>query len=98
MMDYKQIGYNDRYPVIVSVWSLGDKIPEWLSDNAKIKFIDGEGLKTLDIRYKGDGYDIMNTDGINILCSAKTKDSKVCFGGGKFFSMTTEQFRYVYGN
>ena len=40
-MTYKQRGRNDKYPAKIEVWRIGEKVPEWLSDRAKVKFIDG---------------------------------------------------------
>ena len=54
-MTYKQRGKNNKYPAKIEVWRIGEKVPEWLSDRAKVKFIDGEGNVTLDRRDRGDG-------------------------------------------
>lgn len=52
---YRQKGFNILWPWEIEVWRLGQPIPEWLGDRARIKWIDGEGNLTLDIEYTSTG-------------------------------------------
>ena len=52
---YRQKGYNILWPWEIEVWKLGDPVPEWLGDRARVKWIDGEGNLTLDLDYTSSG-------------------------------------------
>lgn len=95
---YKQLGGNEKYPKQIQIWRLGEQIPEWLSDSAKVKFIDGEGNKTLAINNLENGYEIIDSSGNFVLVKTKTNDSLVCFGENKIFSLTKKQFDLLYEN
>ncbi len=96
-MSYKQRGQNEKYPVEVEIWRLGDKVPEWLSDRARIKFIDGEGNMTLDRRDHGSGgFEIISADGIHPLVNISERDGVVCFGDGRIFGLRKRQFEILY--
>lgn len=94
----KQLGYNKKYPETVDTWKFGStSVPEWLSDRAKVKFIDGEGNLTLDIlETNTGGYEIKNTEGTGALLLVPGKDDFVCYGDGKIFSLTPVQFKLLY--
>ena len=94
-----QRGENKNYPNQISTWRLGEKIPEWLSDQAKIKFIDGEGNLTLDwLETSTGGVEIQDSTGLNVLVRLKTKDSILCFSTdtNKIFSLTPIQYNLLY--
>jgi hypothetical protein len=96
-MTYKQRGRNDKYPAKIEVWRIGDKVPEWLSDRAKVKFIDGEGNVTLDRRDRGDGsYEIIGASGVQTLVTVEERSGVVCFGDGRIFSLRERQFEILY--
>ena len=93
-----QRGRNDKYPKIIETWGIGEKVPEWLSDNASINFIDGDGnlfLKTRDL--SNGGKEIIASDGINVLVRLNTKDSKLCYAKGyPIFSLRPIQLELLY--
>lgn len=96
-MSYKQRGRNSKYPSKVEVWKIGDKVPEWLSDRAKVKFIDGEGNVTLDRRDRRDGsYEIIEAAGIQTLVTVEERGGVICFGDGKIFSLRERQLEILY--
>lgn len=75
-----QRGENNKYPMEIETWKFGEKIPEWLSDRANVKFIDGEGNITLNTRdLNNNGREIISSDGVNTLIRLNTADSYVCF-------------------
>ena len=43
MLKLKQWGYNPDFPEIAETWKFGEKVPEWLSDQAKIAGFDSTG-------------------------------------------------------
>ena len=94
-----QRGENKNYPYQITTWKIGEKIPEWLSDQAKVKFIDGEGNLTLDwLETSTGGLEIQDSSGLNVLTRLKTKDSILCYSSGtnKIFSLTPVQFNLLY--
>ena len=96
-MTYKQRGRNDKYPAKIEVWRIGEKVPEWLSDRAKVKFIDGEGNVTLDRRDRGDGsYEIIGASGVQTLVTVSERSGVVCFGRGRVFSLREQQLEILY--
>ena len=96
-MTYKQRGRNDKYPAKIEVWRIGEKVPEWLSDRAKVKFIDGEGNVTLDRRDRGDGsYEIVSAAGVQNLVIVSERTGAVCFGDGRIFSLRERQLEILY--
>ena len=98
MITYIQKGDNPKYPKEIVTWRYGEKVPEWISDNAKITFIDGLGNVTLLKRdFTSGGYEIVGADGISILISTKTYNSYICYDGkSKIFSLTEKQFGLLY--
>ncbi len=93
-----QRGLNSKYPERIDTWRLGESVPDWLSDRAKVLFIDGEGNITLDM-FKLDtgGVEIKNSDGKGILVKMKTGDSVLCYSSGKnIFSLKPKQLELLY--
>ena len=45
----KQRGRNEKYPNEIKIWKLGDPVPSWLSDLAKVKKIKQDGSIVIDI-------------------------------------------------
>lgn len=43
MLKLKQWGHNPNFPEIAETWRFGEKVPEWLSDQAKIAGFDSTG-------------------------------------------------------
>lgn len=96
-MGYKQRGRNSKYPETIEVWKIGEGVPEWLSDRAKVKFIDGNGNVTLDRRDRGDGsYEIIEAAGVQTLVTVPERIGVVCFGEGKVFSLKERQLEILY--
>ncbi len=96
-MSYKQRGRNDKYPEMIETWKIGEKVPVWLSDRAKVKFIDGNGDVTLDRRDRGDGsFEIIGASGVQTLVTVSERSGVVCFGGGRVFSLRERQLEILY--
>lgn len=100
-MKYVQSGYNTKYPQEIETWRLGEIIPDWLSDRAKINFIDGEGNLTLDIHETSSGgYEIMNSGGTGTLILLRSKKDYICFGGEggerRIFPLSQVQLELLY--
>ena len=96
----EQKGYNSKFPKsLKDIWRIGDKVPEWLSDKAKVTFIDGNGNKTLERRdLTTGGYEIIASDGIGVLVSCKSKEDYVCLSeNGYIFSLGYKQMEILYG-
>ena len=49
MLKLKQWGYNPDYPIIAETWELGDPVPAWLSDHAKVAGFNSDGSILLDM-------------------------------------------------
>lgn len=97
-MKFKQRGYNPKFPEVIETWEKGDEIPDWLSNNSKITFIDGEGNKQLGITYYEDGgYEIANASGTNSLVRLSSIDDLVCYGDNRIFGLTKKQLNLLYG-
>lgn len=100
MKVYNQSGYNDKYPESIKVWRVGDPIPEWLSDRAKIEFVDGDGnltLSTLDT--SSGGIEIMESSGKNVLAKLNSKKDYLCISSdetGNIFPLTVDQIELLY--
>lgn len=98
-MKFKQSGYNSKYPEIIETWRLGESIPDWLSDRAKVNFMDGDGNLTLDINETSSGgIEIINSGGTGTLVLLKSKKDYVCRGEGdsRIFSLTRTQLDLLY--
>ena len=96
-MSYKQRGRNDKYPEVIETWKIGERVPVWLSDRAKVKFIDGNGDVTLDRRDRGDGsFEIIGASGVQILVTVSERSGVICFGGGRIFSLRERQLEILY--
>ena len=93
----KQRGYNSKYPSEIKTWRLGEKGPEWLSDVAKIKFIDGEGNVTIERReLNTGGYEIIGSDGVSILVKTSSASDYVCLGDNHIFTLSEIQLKILY--
>lgn len=96
-LHYTQAGENKEYPESVLVWKVGDKVPEWLSDRAKVKFIDADGNITLETTdTTSGGLEIHDTSGTGSLVKLKKKTDLVCCGDGRIFSLSPVQFGLLY--
>ena len=93
----RQKGNNPKYPKEIEYWKFGQSVPEWLSDNAKVKFIDGEGNITLDFKETNTGLDLPDSSGKSILLRLTGKDDYICMGDNIIFSLTKKQFKILFG-
>lgn len=96
---YKQRGYNSLFPNEIEVWKYGEEVPEWLSDRARIKFVDGYGNAILDLidNTKG-GYEIKDSSGTSVLARTTSREDYICFekSSGTIFSLTPIQLKLLY--
>ena len=97
-----QKGRNSKYPAQIETWQLGELVPDWLSDVARIKGLDGSGNKILDLQKTNAGGYTLKAAGENIiLVSAKTMNDYVCYGKNEsghyyMFTLTSSQFNLLY--
>lgn len=93
---YKQSGENNKYPRKIKTWTFGEEIPEWISDFAKIGFIDGEGNLTLEVIETNEGgFEILRSDGQGILVKVKNKKDPVCISLGEEYN-TSETIKTIF--
>ena len=96
----KQKGYNSKFPrTLIETWRVGEEVPEWLSDKARVTFIDGNGKKTIERRdLTTGGYEIIAADGIGTLVSCKSREDYVCLSeDGYIFSLGLRKMEILYG-
>lgn len=75
-----QKGYNCLWPYEIEVWKWGEPVPEWLSDQAGITFIDGEGNITLKTReLSGGGVEILQAGSNEALVRLKNKGTDMVY-------------------
>lgn len=100
-----QRGRNQKYPNKIEIWRPGDKVPEWLSDVAKIDHIDPESgekklktFSTISLISADDkcGYGIYAADGKTTLVKTETDKDYICYGDRKLFSLTEKQIELLY--
>ena len=93
----KQKGQNSKFPKEIKTWRKNEPVPEWLSDVAKVSYIDEKTGKpgiTTNGASSG-GYEIVGSDGRTLLIT-KNQDDYVCCGDGRIFSLTKEQVELLY--
>ena len=100
MTKARLMGKNNKYPSEIEWWTYGMKVPEWLSDRAKIKGLDGNtGEAILEFRNgtKG-GYEIVDSTGMGILVKTNGKQDIICFNSEskELFSLRPIQFDILY--
>ena len=95
-----QRGRNNKYPKKIETWKIGDDVPEWLSDRAKVELVDlGSGKKTIKTNeFTNGGIEVVAADGRNSLVKTTSKTDLICFGDGKIFSLTEKQLNLLYKN
>ena len=98
---YKQKGKNNKYPTTIQVWKLGDSVPEWLSNIAKVGAINentGElSLFTRDTNTGG--FELLDSGGTISLVKTKSRKDYVCKpleSRGPVFSLTPLQLKMLY--
>ena len=98
MSVFIQSGYNSKYPLKIETWKLGETIPDWLSDKAKVNFVDGDGNLTLDIHETSSGgIEIINSGGTGTLVLLKSKRDYVCRGEDNIiFPLSEIQLNLLY--
>jgi len=99
---YKQRGNNDKYPLEVLTWKLGEDVPDWLSDLAKIGAMDANTNKvSLETRNTNQGgYELLDSSGQGILLKTKNKTDLICKdtkkSAGGLFVLSLVQFNLIY--
>lgn len=93
----KQRGRNEKYPEEIKTWRLGESIPSWLSDVARVKEIKEDGSVVIDLRIadNDNGFEIINPEN-RILVKTKSNSDIVCLGGGRIFSLNKKQLILLY--
>lgn len=77
---YIQSGKNSNYPEKIEAWEYGTgSIPDWISDKAKITFIDGIGNVTLETHDTNTGgVEIIDSTGTSSLVKLNSKTDLIC--------------------
>lgn len=92
-------GFNANYPKSVEIWEPTTPVPEWLSDQAKVNFLDGEGNITLEKSETSTGdIDILKPGG-GVLVRIKGGNLGLVLYDPitkRIFSLTREQFELLY--
>lgn len=99
MRKYVQYGFNPSWPLEIETWSYGEKVPEWLSDEAKVLFIDGSGNITLETReLNTGGFEIMKSSGSEVLVKLINKTDLVAYDlkTSRIFPITKKQLELLY--
>lgn len=101
MGKYGQRGQNDKFPALITTWSLGEDVPEWLSDIAKISSIDNLTSKiSLEIRKTNTGgYELLDSSGQKTLIRFSCETDVLCKSldpRGQMFIMSPLQLNLVY--
>lgn len=99
MRKYIQYGHNSKWPEEIETWSYGEKVPEWLSDEAKVSFIDGVGNITLETReLTTGGFEIIKASGIEPLVKIDSRLDYIAHDlkTGKIFPITRKQLELLY--
>ena len=97
MGKYIQRGRNDKYPKIIETWVYGEKVPEWISDICKVKFMDALGNITLDYReLNTGGLEFISAAGNSIVFTISSKKDYVCWGDNKLFVLRPTQLSLLY--
>ena len=93
----KQRGRNEKYPNEIKAWRLGEPIPTWLSDMAKVKDVKENGSMVIDIRMADDdrGFEIIKPDNQILIRTNKNSDI-ICFGNNQLFVLTEKQLELLY--
>ena len=92
-----QRGRNNLYPESIEIWKPGMKVPEWLSDRAKVELVDlGNADKILKIiELSSGGYEIPDSSGKNTLIRVP-KDGYVCFGDNRVLALSQKELDLLY--
>ena len=93
-----QRGRNDKYPEKIETWKKGQRVPEWLSDRAKIELVDlGNEDKILKMtNLSSGGYELYDASGKNVLTRVPEENGYVCFGDSKIFSLSQRELELLY--
>lgn len=94
-----QKGENPKYPKFIETWKVGQDVPEWLSDIAKITGMTGDsGKVSIELRETNTGgYEIIDSSGKYTLVKAKNRGDYICFvPGQKLFSLSELQVNLIY--
>lgn len=95
----KQSGENKNYPEICDAWKMGEPIPEWLSDSARVKEIKEDGTVVLSTSTTSSGgVMILGHQGpTDILVTLKSEESWIIHSKThKLISLTDLQLRLLY--
>ena len=94
-----QRGRNNKYPEKIEVWNQEmKKVPEWLSDAAKVEMVDlgtGNPILSMNKTSKG-GVEILNASGSGVLIKTNNESDFICFGDSKMFVLTKKQVKLLY--
>lgn len=93
----KQRGRNEKYPDEIKTWRLGEPVPSWLSDVARVKEIKDDGSVVIDLRIadNDNGFEIIDPEN-RILVKTKSNSDFICYGDRKIFTINENQLNLLY--
>lgn len=94
---WTQRGRNSLYPETIETWKQGERVPEWLSDRAKVELVDlGNADKKLKTSLlSSGGYEIYEASGKSVLVRVP-EDGYVCFGDNRVFGLSQKELDLLY--
>ena len=98
----KQKGRNNKYPDEIWTWRLGEIVPEWLSDIAKVSYLEGQdgNIQLEIVSSSTGGYELKESSGLIVLVKARGREDFICMGTDKrsIFSLSPLKLKLLYND
>lgn len=96
MPKLEQWGYNPDFPIIAETWELGDPVPAWLSDHAKVAGFNSDGSILLDTYTDREGNLHIRDTYRPIDLVVIPKNHKLIYGEGIMKVISQKQLDFLY--
>lgn len=96
MSKLKQWGFNPDYPDPAETWKPGEKVPEWLSDNAKVAGFNSDGSIMLDTYTDKEGKVHIRDTYRPIDLVVIPMEHLLVYGNGLMKVISPEQLEFLY--
>ena len=96
MSKLKQWGFNPDYPDPAETWKPGDKVPGWLSDNARVAGFNKDGSIILDTYIDKDGKVHIRDTYRPVDLVVIPKNYLLVYGNGIMKVISPEQLDFLY--
>ena len=96
MSELRQWGFNPDYPDPAETWTPGERVPWWLSDNAKAVGFNGDGSIILDSYTDNNGTMHIRDTYRPIDLVAIPKDHLLVYGKGIMKVISQKQLDFLY--